>query len=402
MVSPTKISFRELVETPHPSSATVNVSLINTSSRIHGVKTQDFFGPPIPSHPHKWLAVPILSFLIRHSATNKTLLFDLGIRKDWEKLSPGVVSQIRAENWTISVPQDVATVLTQSGVDVKSIDTIVLSHAHFDHIGNPSTFPKSTSLLVGPGFKKNLLPGYPSNLSSTILDADYANRKITEMDFDFNRDFNRDFNLNRDGDSDESTGKVIQLGRFAALDFFGDGSFYLLSAPGHAVGHLCGLARVTSSGSEDSGGEKRKKNEFVLMAGDAFHHVAELRPSPEVSLPVSLQATYLRNTNRDKNENGQGDRDGDGEERGRTKPFYTPLLSHGNWHLNALQAEQTVTKLQEADAVDEILVIAAHDETVLGVVDEFPREMAGFGKKGWKEMVRWRFLEDFKGDDTTG
>ena len=114
----------------------------------------------------------------------------------------------------MSVPQDVATVLTQSGVDVKSIDMIVLSHAHFDHIGNLSTFPKSTSLLVGPGFKKSLLPGYPSNLSSTILDADYANRKITEINFDFNRD----------GDSDESTGKVIQLGRFAALDFFGDGS----------------------------------------------------------------------------------------------------------------------------------------------------------------------------------
>lgn len=27
---------------------------------------------------------------------------------------------------------------------------------------------------------------------------------------------------------------------------FGDGSFYLLEAPGHATGHMCGLARTTA------------------------------------------------------------------------------------------------------------------------------------------------------------
>ncbi len=30
-----------------------------------------------------------------------------------------------------------------------------------------------------------------------------------------------------------------------AVDYFGDGSFLPLDGPGHAIGHLCGLARTT-------------------------------------------------------------------------------------------------------------------------------------------------------------
>ncbi|KAL1955027.1 hypothetical protein VTO42DRAFT_318 [Malbranchea cinnamomea] len=38
----------------------------------------------------------------------------------------------------------------------------------------------------------------------------------------------------------------LQIGRPPAFDYFGDCSFYLLDSTGHAVGHLCGLARTTS------------------------------------------------------------------------------------------------------------------------------------------------------------
>ncbi|KAM5442582.1 hypothetical protein MferCBS31731_002461 [Microsporum ferrugineum] len=38
----------------------------------------------------------------------------------------------------------------------------------------------------------------------------------------------------------------LEIGRFRAMDFFGDGSFYLLYAPGHAEGRLCALARTTA------------------------------------------------------------------------------------------------------------------------------------------------------------
>lgn len=47
------------------------------------------------------------------------------------------------------------------------------SHWHLDHSGDPSTFPPTTSLIVGPGFKEFLLPGYPENPEGLILEADY-------------------------------------------------------------------------------------------------------------------------------------------------------------------------------------------------------------------------------------
>lgn len=80
-------------------------------------------------------------------------------------------------------------------------------------------------MIVGPGFKEAFLPGYPADENGFILESDYAGRELREVDF--------------------TQGKKV--GRFDAFDYFGDGSFYLLDSPGHAVGHLCGLARVTSN-----------------------------------------------------------------------------------------------------------------------------------------------------------
>lgn len=42
-----------------------------------------------------------------------------------------------------------------------------------DHSGDPSTFPGSTALVVGPGFKEALLPGYPSDPMGRIRETDY-------------------------------------------------------------------------------------------------------------------------------------------------------------------------------------------------------------------------------------
>jgi hypothetical protein len=47
------------------------------------------------------------------------------------------------------------------------------SHWHWDHIGDPSTFPETTDLVVGPGFKNAMLPGAPANPDSPILESDY-------------------------------------------------------------------------------------------------------------------------------------------------------------------------------------------------------------------------------------
>lgn len=74
-----------------------------------------------------------------------------------------------------------------------------------------AVFPSSTEVVVGPGFKASplLLPGFPENAKSFILSSDFKGRELREIDF-------------------EQAG--LKIGGYAAYDFFGDGSFYLLGA----------------------------------------------------------------------------------------------------------------------------------------------------------------------------
>jgi glyoxylase-like metal-dependent hydrolase (beta-lactamase superfamily II) len=94
-------------------------------------------------------------------------------------------------------------------VDEKSAH--LCSHFHWDHTGNPSTFPETTALMVGPGTKANFLPGYPVDPTSHILESDYAGRELHEVEF---------------------ANIPLKIGPFRAIDWFGDGSFYLLDSPG--------------------------------------------------------------------------------------------------------------------------------------------------------------------------
>ena len=69
-----------------------------------------------------------------------------------------------------------------------------------------SLFPSSTEVVVGPGFK-SLLPGFPEKPNSPLSASDFKGRVVREIDFNTSS---------------------IQIGEYAAFDFFGDGSFYLL------------------------------------------------------------------------------------------------------------------------------------------------------------------------------
>ncbi|KAL8851240.1 MAG: hypothetical protein Q9221_003871 [Calogaya cf. arnoldii] len=226
------------------STSTVSISIINTTSRIRGIPTSTFMEPPIKGHDT--LDCPAYSFLIEHKPLNQKLLFDLGVRKDWENLAPKISTTIKEKGWSVTVEKGVNEILKDNGVEPGSINAIIWrsdrllrfhpwggnlmydnaddfsgSHYHWDHSGDPSTFPHSTDLVVGPGFKDDFVPAYPSKPNCPIHESDYANRELREISFD----------------SD------VEIGGYKAFDYFGDGSFYLLDSPGHAIGHMCGLAR---------------------------------------------------------------------------------------------------------------------------------------------------------------
>lgn len=144
-----------------PSSTnTVEVSIINSTTHMKNIPVEGFMTPHHPGHDT--LMLPAYSFLITNSRLNRSIVFDLAIRKDWESASPPpLLNQIKDSGAEISVEKDVRDILEDGGVDVKTIEAIVWSHWHFDHIGDPCRFEPATKLIVGPAFKEHLLPAYP-------------------------------------------------------------------------------------------------------------------------------------------------------------------------------------------------------------------------------------------------
>jgi len=341
-----------------PSSATtVSVRIIDTTTRIDGIPLKGFVEPEIKGFTH--LSCPAFSFLIEHPS-NRKLLFDLGVRKDTENFAPRIRKRISDGGWDVVVKQGVREQLEANGVKGSDVEGVIWSHWHWDHTGDPSTFDSHTALIVGPGFKDNFTPGYPANQDCPIRESDYEGRELREIGFN----------------------QGLKIGNFKAFDYFGDGSFYLLDSPGHAIGHMCALARVTA-------------NSFIFMGGDSCHHGGEFRPSQYRTLPASISPNPIKPGSSTPCPGSLFEdlyRNGDGK-----KPFYAIARVENGVAHDADEAERTIEKVIEADAQDEVLVVMAHDHSLMDVVDFFPKYANDFKQKGWAEKGRWLFLKDFAG-----
>lgn len=343
---------------------TVKVAFI-CSAVLTGIPMSRFAKPSIRGLD-MFDKVPSFSFFIEHPS-GKRILFDLGVRRDWENLSPVLVQRIREAGWTADAAMDVPGILEENGISLQSISTVIWSHWHWDHIGDMSKFPNSTTLLTGPGFAEAFMPGYPKDQHSSILESDYAGRNHFEV---------RDF---------ES-----KIGGLPAYDLFGDGSLYLLSTPGHAIGHLSALARSTSNNN-------KQDDTFILMGGDCCHHMGQLRPSIQYPLPYDTPFA----TASDGSSSNQKDIAWTStcHNRGTSVPFMS-ISDYPNGASAALNPSDAVTTLQKLRGFDfdddRVLFAIAHDKSLLDVVDLFPSFANDWKEKGWAKRARWLFLEEIR------
>lgn len=315
--------------------------------------------------------VPIYCFLI--SSGNRHALFDLGVRRDWENYAPKTVDLIRRTT-RVHTEKNVSEILDSQedwlgegpAIRSKDIEAVIWSHHHFDHIGDLSTFPPSTDLVVGPGVKALCWPAYPSNPDSLVLDADIHGRNVREIEF-----------------ASDST-RVCKIGRFNAFDYFGDGSFYLLDAPGHAVGHLCALARVTTAADGNA-----EHDSFVFMGADACHHAGLLRPTQYLPLPANISPSPIKRFPTCPGEVLQRLQ----PLQSPAEPFFTVSRVLFPDHRAALD---TVRKMEELDAADNIFIIIAHDESIKNHIDLFPHPINDWKSNGLRARTRWLFCKDFE------
>lgn len=192
---------------------------------------------------------------------------------------------------------------------------------------------------MGPGFKDNFIPSYLIAKSLQVDENAWKDRDLHEINFT--------------GD------KFLEIGKFQAHDFYSDRCFYLLSSLGHAIGHILALARTTVDPPT-----------FILLGGDIAYYCGEFRlsqyiPFLEIVSPNPLShylsacpgkifmAIYPKND--------------------LQAPFFDPTRAVG-WHHDTEDAQESIYKLIEADAHDNIFPVIAHDMSLQGNIKFYPKK----------------------------
>lgn len=271
------------------------------------------------------------------------------------------MAAIEAMGIKIHTKADVVDQRQAHNIEPSIISTLFLSHWHFDHVGDATRLPKTCKIVMGPGSKKHCLPGYPENPDSLINGDVFQDREFHELDF-------------------SATG--LAIAGLAAIDWFGDGSFYLLNTPGHAIGHISALARTTLGNPAETASDT-----FIFLAGDVCHHMGELRPNEWEPLPPTAPSSNNLPIAPHKYLSAHPCHCID-------KPFYKP--SEGGFMLNAAEMQATVQKVAVLDSDPRVFTVLSHDHWLLDVIEPFPHTANEWRAKGWAEKARWRFLRDFR------
>lgn len=198
---------------------------------------------------------PTMAWLLHHPPSKTNIVFDLGLPKDISHFPPDVQERLNTV-MKIEVSEDIYDSLKGANIDPQSsVNTVILSHLHYDHVGDPRHFGPHTEFVIGPGARE-LIEGpksYPldpaSHFSSELFPHDRTEELPPVGDTSFWK----------------------PLGPFPqAHDSFGDGSLYIINAPGHLPGHLNLLVRV-------------EPEKWILLGGDSCHDVRILDGEKEIS-----------------------------------------------------------------------------------------------------------------------
>jgi hypothetical protein len=130
--------------------------------------------------------------------------------------------------------------LQEGKYDLARIKTVVISHKHFDHFGNLDTVSSFDPLVVvGPRSMEVIGQGYPEDENSPWPSTWLKDHRIFELPSPTEAP-----QLEWEVDGQDEGKKWKKIACFdEAVDWFADGSFYLINAPG--VSHTFGTKTTT-------------------------------------------------------------------------------------------------------------------------------------------------------------
>ncbi|KAJ7491214.1 beta-lactamase-like protein [Mycena latifolia] len=339
------------------SNATVDVkafNVANLTSTLAGVLVQ----PVLPGH--EAIQIPLHAFLVEHTASKRRFMFDLGMRKDPLNFPPTISSFFQSGVYSTEPFKDITELLEEGGIPLDSIETVIWSHAHFDHVGDMSLFPPGINLVIGPGTNRSLYPEFPD---AALQSSDFAGHNVTELDFN---------------------GTNLTFSGLPALDYFGDGSFYLLNTPGHLVGHITALARVTPSS-------------FIVLGADTCHHAGQMRPRPDFQRTYPCPAHLLAESQTTVSTQyfwSPASRPGSFDMRSRAQPLLSVPDKPNSADSDPVAARVSLDKIAEFDADADFFVVLAHDLSLLNMLPYFPASLSTWRGTGVKDGVLWGFVDE--------
>ncbi|KAI9002508.1 hypothetical protein DFJ74DRAFT_695862 [Hyaloraphidium curvatum] len=293
------------------------------------------------------IEIPVHGALIEKRVGDhvQRIVWDPGCRSDPDNY-PGPFKATMAIAFpSTMIGHDVATSLAAGGLSVNDIQTVVLSHVHFDHVGDPTIWPESAKMVVGDFTAFG--PGYPEDNDSPMHAAELTKHKWTDL----------------------KTGgfKWQPVGAFdRAIDWFGDGSLFFCDAPGHLPGHLTALCRI-KAGPEP---------EYILLGGDAAHRLCLYHG----------WKVHDGHSEDDRCRIGKYSFTATGLEYGPEQPLSV--------HLDDTQAYTTMAKLARMDAEDNVIVIVAHETELDGTLPMYPKDAHGWKEGKWKELRAKKLAEE--------
>jgi hypothetical protein len=190
----------------------------------------------------------------------------------------------------------------------------------------------------------------------------------------------------------------LSIGGFPAVDYLGDGSLYLLDVPGvsclsfleletfsfsfvqHCPGHMAALARVTPTS-------------LILLAGDTFHAAGQIRPSPHLHDTFPVPHDILERSRKSIAREYFWAPDDTTDLSNRTIPFLSPPTGTGSFYFDPVVSRISEFKLGVFDSDPNVFVLSAHDPSLHGVIDLFPKNINDWKAKGWKNRGVWSFAD---------
>ncbi|KAJ6601212.1 beta-lactamase-like protein [Mycena vulgaris] len=340
-----------------PSDATVDVRVFNVGNLTLTNSTHTFFLPVLPGRES--VKGSLFAFLVEHKKTQKRLMFDLGLRKDPLNLAPSIAGLFSSGVGILEESKDITEQLRDGGIALASIDTVIWSHAHFDHIGDMSKFPNTTGLVIGPGTDTTTFPEFSN---AALRASDLAGHNITELNF---------------------AGSRLTFSGLKAIDWFNDGSFYLLETPGHHPGHITALARVTPTS-------------FITLGGDTFHYAGEARPRPQFQKNFPCPAHLLEEIKTSISTDyfwSPGSREGAFDMRSRAQQLLAISDLPDSLYDDPVASQVSLEKLATFDADPDFFVVVAHDLSLVSSLPFFPASLNGWKASHLKERTVWNFIE---------